>query len=64
MANRFGVTLHPDTLRWAAAERVSENVIAAVLLLHEPSVEEVAPKLGASNATPAFVPVTCYRVEV
>jgi hypothetical protein len=30
-------------VRWAAAEGVSETVIAAVLLLHERSVEEIAP---------------------
>jgi hypothetical protein len=49
MANRYGVTLHPDALRWAAAERVSENVIAAVLLLHHRSVEEVAAQLSGSE---------------
>jgi hypothetical protein len=49
MSNRFGVTLHPDAQRWAAAERVSETVIAAVLLLHERRVEEVALKLSASE---------------
>ena len=31
MTNRFGVTLHPDDVRWAAAEGVSETVIAAVV---------------------------------
>jgi hypothetical protein len=25
MTNRFGVVLHPDRLRWAAAEGVSED---------------------------------------
>jgi len=49
MANRYGVTLHPDALRLAAAERVSENLIAAVLLLHHRSVEEVAAQLSASE---------------
>jgi hypothetical protein len=34
-------------VRWAAAEGVSEDVIAAVLLLHERFVEEIAPKLSA-----------------
>jgi hypothetical protein len=33
MTNRFGFDLLPHRLRWAAAERVSEDVIAAVLLL-------------------------------
>jgi hypothetical protein len=32
-------------VRWAAAEGVSETVIAAVLLLHERSVDEIASKL-------------------
>jgi hypothetical protein len=35
MTNRFGFDLYPKEVRWAAAERVSEDVIAAVLLLHE-----------------------------
>src|ERR1700730_13186964 len=47
MTNRFGVVLHADSVRWAAAEGVSETVIAAVLLLHERSVEEIVAKLGA-----------------
>jgi hypothetical protein len=46
MSNRFGVDLHPDSVRWAAAESVSEDVIAAVLLLHERSVEEIVPQLS------------------
>jgi hypothetical protein len=49
MPNRY--SLHPDALRRAAVERVSENVIAAVLLLHERSVEEVAPLLRADPKT-------------
>ncbi len=36
-------------MRWAAAEGVSETVIAAVLLLHERSVEEIAPELSATE---------------
>ena len=32
MTNCFEFPLHPDDLRWAAAEGVSETVIAAVLL--------------------------------
>jgi hypothetical protein len=39
MTNRFGFDLYPKEVRWAAAEGVSEDVIAAVLLLHERSVE-------------------------
>ena len=46
MTNRFGVDLYPKEVRWAAAEGVSEDVIAAVLLLHERSVEEVVPQLS------------------
>ena len=47
MTNRFGFDLPPDRLRWAAAEGVSEDVIAAVLLLHHSSVDEIAPQLSA-----------------
>jgi hypothetical protein len=47
MSNPYGVTLDPAATRWAAAENVSETVIAAVLLLHERSVEEILAKLGA-----------------
>ena len=46
MTNRFGLDLPPDRVRWAAAESVSEDVIAAVLLLHECSVEEIVPQLS------------------
>ena len=45
MSNRFGMELDQASLRWAAAEGVSETVIAAVLLLHERGVEEIAGKL-------------------
>ena len=31
-------------MRWASAEGVSQNVIAADLLLHYHSVEEIVPK--------------------
>jgi|HubBroStandDraft_6_1064221.scaffolds.fasta_scaffold372430_2 hypothetical protein len=48
MTNRFGVELHPKDVRWAAAEGVSQDVIAAVLLLHERSVDEIAPQLTAT----------------
>ena len=49
MTNCFGFELHPDAVRWAAAEGVSETVIAAVLLLHERSVDEIAPELSAAE---------------
>ena len=45
MTNRFTVLLHPNDVRWAAAEGVSETVIAAVLLLHERSVEQIVAEL-------------------
>jgi hypothetical protein len=45
MGNLFGITLDQAWLRWAAAEGVTETVIAAVSLLHERSVEEIAGKL-------------------
>ena len=51
MTNRYGVMLDPSSLLWAAAEGVSETVIAAVLLLHERSVEEIVAKLGAVTRT-------------
>jgi hypothetical protein len=44
MTNRFGFDLYPKEVRWAAAESVSEDVIAAVLLLHDRSVEEIVPQ--------------------
>jgi hypothetical protein len=49
MSNRFGVDLHPDSVHWAANEHVSETVIAAVLLLHERSVEEIVPQLSPAE---------------
>jgi tetratricopeptide (TPR) repeat protein len=45
IGNPFGSALDQSWLRWAAAEGVSETVIAAVSLLHERSVEEIAGKL-------------------
>jgi hypothetical protein len=45
MTNRFGVLIDPDDVRWAAAEGVTETVIAAVLLLHERSVEQIVAEL-------------------
>ena len=49
MTNRFEFPLLPDDLRWAAAEGVSEDVIAAVLLLHERRVDEIVPSLSAAE---------------
>jgi hypothetical protein len=49
MTNRFGVELHPESVRWAAAEGVSEDVIAAFLLLHQRRVDEIVPKLSAAE---------------
>ena len=49
MSNLYGITLDPPSVRWAAAESVSETVIVAVLLLHERTVEEVVSKLSASE---------------
>ena len=48
MTNRFGLDLCPKEVRWAADEGVSEDVIAAVLLLHERSVDEIVPALEAA----------------
>src|ERR1700733_13294582 len=47
MTSCFGLKLHPKDVRWAAAEGVSQDVIAAVLLLHEPSVDDIPPQLNA-----------------
>ena len=49
MTNRFDILLHPDDMRWAAAEGVSETVIAAVLLLREAST-----RLYLSSALPSL----------
>ena len=45
IGNLFGIALDQAWLRWAAAEGVTETAIAAVSLLQERSVEEVAGKL-------------------
>ena len=57
MTNRFGVVLHPPDVRWAAAESVSETVIAAVLLLHERIVDEMVPELTAAELEHIIKPV-------
>jgi hypothetical protein len=49
MTNRFGALLNPDEMRWAAAEGVCEGVIAAVLLLHERSVEQIVAELSPAE---------------
>ena len=43
--NLFGIALDQALLRWAAAEDMTETVIAAVSLLHDRRVEEIAGKL-------------------
>ena len=45
MANPYGITLDDASLRWAAAESVSEAVIAAICLLETRSVDEIVAKL-------------------
>jgi hypothetical protein len=55
MTNRFSIELHPKDVRWAAAEGVSQDVIAAVLLLHEHSVDDIAPKLSARELEQTIV---------
>ena len=46
MTNRFDVLLYADDVRWAAAEGVSETVVAAGLLLFERSIGEIVSKLS------------------
>jgi hypothetical protein len=53
MPNPYGITLDEASIRWAAAEGVSEPIITAVLLLHEESVDEVAAK-QADNLKPVL----------
>ena len=64
IGNLFGIALDQASLQWAAAESVSENVIAAILLLHERSVDEVAGKLTPAELADATRLVsrcpTCY----
>jgi hypothetical protein len=45
MTNAFGVVLDNASVRRAAVEGVPESVIAAIYLLHERSVDEIAAKL-------------------
>ena len=46
MANPYGIRLDDASLRWAAAEGVSEAVIAAICLLPERSVDKIVAKLS------------------
>jgi hypothetical protein len=52
MSNSFGITLDPASVRWA----LPETVIAAVLLLHEKSVDEIVAKLVPREAR-----ITCRQ---
>jgi len=45
MTNAFGVVLDSASVRRAAVEGVPETVIAAIYLLHERSIDEIASKL-------------------
>jgi hypothetical protein len=45
MVNPYGVLLDDESLRWAAAESVSEAVIAAICLLETRSVDEIVARL-------------------
>ena len=46
MSNRYGITLDSEWIKWAATEKVSETVAAAVLLICETRlVHEVVAKL-------------------
>ena len=49
MSNAFGFVLDDASLRRAAVEGVPETVIAAIHLLHERRVEDVASKLTPSE---------------
>jgi hypothetical protein len=45
MINPYGVVLDDESIRWAAAEGVSEAVIAAICLLETKSVDEIVTGL-------------------
>jgi hypothetical protein len=49
MANPYGIKLDDHSLRWAAAEGVSESVIAAICLLEHRSVDEIVAKLSPTE---------------
>ena len=49
MANLYGITLDDASLRWAAAEGVSESVIAAICLLGAKTVDEIVARLSPAE---------------
>jgi hypothetical protein len=49
MGNPYGITLDDASLRWAAAEGVSEAVIAAICLLDQKSVDEIVARLTTAE---------------
>ena len=49
MGNSYGIMLDDASLRWAAAEGVSESVIAAICLLHDRSVDEIVARLSPAE---------------
>ncbi len=49
MGNPYRITLDTASLRWAAAEGVSESVIAAICLLGAKSVDEIVARLTAAE---------------
>jgi hypothetical protein len=49
MTNPSGVVLDDESLRWAAAESVSEAVIAAICLLETRTVDEIVARLTTSR---------------
>jgi hypothetical protein len=49
MGNPYGITLDEASLRWAAAEDVSEAVIAAICLLDQKSVDEIVARLTTAE---------------
>ena len=47
MSNRYGITLYSEWIEWAAKEKASETVAAALLLICETRpVHEVTAKLA------------------
>jgi hypothetical protein len=47
--NPYGIQLDDEALRWAAAEGVPVSVIAAIRLLHERSVDQIAARLTTAE---------------
>ena len=54
VGNPYGITLDDASLRWAAAEGVSESVIAAICLLDEKSVGEIVARLTTAELEQVF----------